>query len=147
MAATSHNLVIFIGNLTHDPEIGYDEVGKSFCRFRIGVNNRRNRGETLFVDLVAWDELGDHCNNSLRQGAGVLVQGQLRIRSGETHVVIDSMQQLPSKKEYEVRDDRPSRLAPAEYGSIKTRDEKPPVDVKNDAIDVDAINQLLFGDD
>jgi len=104
--AGSYNRVILVGNLTRDPEIRYTQSGKGVTKFTLAVNNPRNKEETTFVDIVAWDKLGETCNTYLKKGTNCLVEGRLVIRSYDdkdgnkrkaTEVVIDNMQMLGSR--------------------------------------------------
>jgi single-strand DNA-binding protein len=104
--AGSYNRVILVGNLTRDPEIRYTQSGKAVTKFTLAVNNPRNKEETTFVDIVAWDRLGETCNTYLKKGSSALVEGRLVIRSYDdkdgnkrkaTEVVIDNMQMLGSR--------------------------------------------------
>jgi len=106
--AGSYNRVILVGNLTRDPEIRYTQSGKGVTSFTLAVNNPRNKEETSFVDIVAWDRLGETCNAYLKKGSNCLVEGRLVIRSYEdkdgnkrkaTEVVIDNMQMLGSPRD------------------------------------------------
>jgi single-strand DNA-binding protein len=104
--AGSYNRVILVGNLTRDPEIRYTQSSKAVTKFTLAVNNPRNKEETTFVDIVAWDKLGETCNTYLKKGQSALVEGRLVIRSYDdkdgnkrkaTEVVIDNMQMLGSR--------------------------------------------------
>ena len=104
--AGSYNRVILVGNLTRDPEIRYTQSGKGVTKFTLAVNNPRNKEETTFVDIVAWDRLGETCNTYLKKGSNCLVEGRLVIRNYDdkdgnkrkaTEVVIDNMQMLGSR--------------------------------------------------
>jgi single-strand DNA-binding protein len=106
--AGSYNRVILVGNLTRDPEIRYTQSGKGVTKFTLAVNNPRNKEETTFVDIVAWDRLGETCNTYLKKGMNALVEGRLVIRSYDdkdgnkrkaTEVVIDNMQMLGSRRD------------------------------------------------
>ena len=106
--AGSYNRVILVGNLTRDPEIRYTQSGKGVTKFTLAVNNPRNKEETTFVDIVAWDRLGETCNTYLKKGTNALVEGRLVIRSYDdkdgnkrkaTEVVIDNMQMLGSRRD------------------------------------------------
>ncbi len=106
--AGSYNRVILVGNLTRDPEIRYTQSGKGVTKFTLAVNNPRNKEETTFVDVVAWDRLGETCNTYLKKGMNALVEGRLVIRSYDdkdgnkrkaTEVVIDNMQMLGSRRD------------------------------------------------
>ena len=108
--AGSYNRVILVGNLTRDPEIRYTQSGKGVTKFTLAVNNPRNKEETTFVDIVAWDRLGETCNTYLKKGMNTLVEGRLVIRSYDdkdgnkrkaTEVVIDNMQMLGSRRDAE----------------------------------------------
>ena len=105
--AGSYNRVILVGNLTRDPEIRYTQSGKAVTKFTLAVNNPRNKEETTFVDVVAWDRLGETCNTYLKKGSNTLVEGRLVIRSYDdkdgnkrkaTEVVIDNMQMLGARQ-------------------------------------------------
>jgi len=104
--AGSYNRVILVGNLTRDPEIRYTQSGKGVTKFTLAVNNPRNKEETTFVDIVAWDRLGETCNTYLKKGSNTLIEGRLVIRSYDdkdgnkrkaTEVVADNMQMLSSR--------------------------------------------------
>lgn len=105
--AGSYNRVILVGNLTRDPEIRYTQSGKAVTKFTLAINNPRNKEETTFVDIVAWDRLGETCNTYLKKGSNTLVEGRLVIRSYDdkdgnkrkaTEVVIDNMQMLGARQ-------------------------------------------------
>jgi single-strand DNA-binding protein len=98
--------VILVGNLTRDPEMRYTQSGKGVAKFTLAVNNPRNKEETTYVDIVAWDRLGETCNTYLKKGSSTLVEGRLVIRSYDdkdgnkrkaTEVVIDNMQMLSAR--------------------------------------------------
>ena len=106
--AGSYNRIILVGNLTRDPEIRYvDGGGKAVTKFSVAVNRRSKGGEeAMFIDIVAWDRLGEICNQYLKKGMSALVEGRLKIRNYETkdgekrkaiEVVASDMQMLDSK--------------------------------------------------
>jgi single-strand DNA-binding protein len=104
--AASYNRVILAGSLVRDPEIRYTSSGAGVTKFRIAVNpNKRDPKpeDTLFVDIVAWEKLGETCNTYLKKGKACLVEGRLSIRQYDdkegnkrqaTEVVINAMQML-----------------------------------------------------
>ena len=106
--AGSYNRIVLVGNLTRDPEIRYvDGGGKAVTKFALAVN-RKTKGadETMFVDIVAWDRLGEICNQYLKKGMSTLVEGRLAIRKYDdkdgnkrtaVEVVASDMQMLDSK--------------------------------------------------
>lgn len=100
------NKVLLIGHLTRDPEIRYTQSGKAVTKFPLAVNNPRNKDETTFVDIIAWDKLGETCNTYLKKGTFTLVEGRLVIRNYDdkdgnkrkaTEIVINNMQMLGNK--------------------------------------------------
>jgi single-strand DNA-binding protein len=103
----NYNRVILVGNLTKDPETKTLGSGQTVCKFGIAVNRRtKTTDETMFVEIVAWEKLADLCQQYLKKGRSVLVEGRLAIRSYEdkdgakrkaTEVVIDAMQMLDAK--------------------------------------------------
>ena len=109
--AGSYNHITLVGRLTKDPEIRYVQSGTAVCSFSIAINRRTKTGdEAMFVDCVAWNSgnrnLADVCNNYLRKGMTVLVDGRLAIREyttkdGDkrkaTEVVLNDMQMLDAK--------------------------------------------------
>jgi single-strand DNA-binding protein len=108
--AGSYNRIVLVGNLTRDPEIRYVDGsggGKAVTKFALAIN-RKTKGadETMFIDIVAWDRLGEICNQYLKKGMSALVEGRLVIRNYETkegekrkaiEVVASDMQMLDSK--------------------------------------------------
>jgi len=105
--AGSYNRIVLIGNLTRDPEIRYVDSGKAVTKFALAVNRRTKQGdETMFIDVVAWDRLGEICNQYLKKGMSALVEGRLAIRKYETkegekrtavEVVASDMQMLDKR--------------------------------------------------
>jgi single-strand DNA-binding protein len=82
----SYNRIVLVGNLTRDPEIRYvDGGGKAVTKFSLAVNRKTKQGdEAMFIDVIAWDRLGETCNQYLKKGAPALVEGRLTIRNYET---------------------------------------------------------------
>ncbi len=106
--AGSYNKITLVGNLTRDPEIRYvDGGGKAVTKFALAINRKSKTGdETMYIDIVAWDRLGEICNQYLKKGMSALVEGRLVIRDytnkdGEKRkaieVVANEMQMLDSK--------------------------------------------------
>ena len=105
------NKVILIGRLGADPEIRYTQSGTAVANFRMATNNRVKRGDEWVEEpewhrIVAWDKLAETCNQYLRKGMLVYIEGQLRTRSWEdqdgnrrwtTEIHARDMQMLESK--------------------------------------------------
>lgn len=80
------NKVQIIGNLGADPEMRYTPSGTAVTNFRVAVS-RRVRGadgnfndETEWFRVVTWDKLAETCNEYLRRGQSVYVEGRLQTR-------------------------------------------------------------------
>ena len=82
------NRVMISGRLTADPELRYTPSGAAVCNMRMASNrsyksasNGEYQQETTFLNLVAWQQLAEVCNQYLVKGSPVLVEGRLRSRS------------------------------------------------------------------
>lgn len=84
------NKVMVIGNLGRDPEMRYLPSGHPVTEFSVASTRRWKasdgtpREETEWFHVVAWNRLAELCNEWLRQGRRVYVEGRLRTRSWET---------------------------------------------------------------
>lgn len=85
----SINKVILIGNLGQDPELRYTPSGTAVCNMRLATNEAYRDVEGNLVErtewhsLVAWGRLAEICNQYLRKGSKVYVEGALQTRSWE----------------------------------------------------------------
>lgn len=82
------NHCTFIGNLGAAPELRYTPNGNAVCNFRIAVNRSYTKDgqkheEVEWVTIVAWDKLGEMCNQYLDKGRRVYVAGRLKTRKWE----------------------------------------------------------------
>lgn len=108
----SVNKVILIGNLTRDPEMKQTQNGQNITTFGIATNREwmTSTGEknksTEFHEVVAWSNLAEICNNFLKKGKIVYLEGYLKTRSWEgedgtkrfrTEVVLQDMIMLEKK--------------------------------------------------
>lgn len=75
------NNVILIGRLTADPELKATSTGKNVANFRIAVNRHDENAD--FINIVAWDKLGETCCKWLKKGSKIAVNGVLRSRTHE----------------------------------------------------------------
>lgn len=83
----------FTGNLVRDPELRFTTSGRAVCNFTVAVNDRVYNSETqewgdagdpTFIDVVAWNRLGEHVAESLTKGAKAIVVGDLKQRTYTT---------------------------------------------------------------
>jgi len=82
------NRVFLIGNLTRDPELRYTPSGVAVGNLRIAANTRFRakdstelKRETCFINVVAWGNLAEVCNQYLQKGRSIFVEGRLQSRS------------------------------------------------------------------
>ncbi len=84
------NRIFMIGNLTRDPELKFTQAGTAVTNFSIAVNrnwkkqNGERQEETTFVRIITWRKLAEICNEYLKKGSTVLVEGRLSNRSWTT---------------------------------------------------------------
>jgi single-strand DNA-binding protein len=79
------NKIILIGNLGRDPDMSYTTNGTAVTKFSLAVTRRAraNSGgerETDWFNIVAWQQLAETCNNYLKKGQKVYVEGRLEQR-------------------------------------------------------------------
>lgn len=84
----SFNKVLLMGNLTKDPELRYTPQGTAVVNLRLAVNRKfRDRNtqemkeEVCFITVVVWDKQAETCNQYLRKGSPVFIEGRLQSRS------------------------------------------------------------------
>ena len=83
----SLNRVMLIGNLTRDPELRYIPSGSAVTSFTIAMNRvfklqtGEKKEEVSFVKVVVWGRMAEVCNDYLKKGRPVFVEGRLQSRS------------------------------------------------------------------
>ncbi|MGE5377585.1 MAG: single-stranded DNA-binding protein [Bacteroidota bacterium] len=110
------NRVQLIGYLGKDPESRFTPTGKKVSHFSIAITNRWKSGEgeskeyTDWVNVEAWGRLGEICQEYLKKGSLVYLEGRLRTDRFEsegntryfTKVVALAMQMLDRKPSEEL---------------------------------------------
>ena len=105
------NRVQLIGRLGKDPEARFTPTGKKVAHFSVAVSNRwkgkdgEAKESTEWVNVEAWNRLGEVCEEYLHKGSLIFVEGRLKTDKyddkGETKyftkVVALSMQMLDKK--------------------------------------------------
>ncbi|XCN73093.1 MAG: single-stranded DNA-binding protein [Candidatus Electrothrix aestuarii] len=80
------NKVILIGNLGADPELRYTQSGVAVANFRVATTERwkgqdgQMQEQTEWHTIVAWQRLGEICNEYLHKGSKVYIEGKLQTR-------------------------------------------------------------------
>lgn len=137
------NKVILIGNLTRDPELKQTTNGQSIATFGLATNREwmtkdgRKQQSSEFHELVAWARLGEICQQYLKKGKLVYVEGYLKTRvkllpdntkKFRTEIVVQDMIMLDKRAKGEEEDSKileavaPSEAAAAEPESENSDD-------------------------
>lgn len=83
------NKVILVGNLGSDPTLRYTPNQTAVCNFNIATSERftNKEGEketrTEWHRIVTWARLAEICNEYLKKGKQVYIEGRLQTRSWE----------------------------------------------------------------
>ena len=78
---------MLIGNLTRDPELRYIPSGQAVATFTVAVNRTYNaqsgekKEEVSFIRVVVWARRAEVCNEYLKKGSPVFVEGRLQSRT------------------------------------------------------------------
>ena len=113
MSRRGINKVILIGNLGADPELKYTPSGSAVSNFTLATNESwvDGKGErqekTEWHRIVVWGKLAEICNEYLKKGSKVYLEGRLQTRSWDgpdgtkrytTEIVARDMQMLDSRE-------------------------------------------------
>ncbi len=108
------NKLMIIGHLGRDPEMRYTPSGKPVTTFSVATSRTwhssdgERHEDTEWFNIVAWGGLAEICNQHLRKGMQVYVEGRLQTRRWEdaegnkhftTELVAKEMIMLGEKKE------------------------------------------------
>ena len=105
------NRVQLIGRLGADPETKFTPTGKKVTHFRLAVSNRwkdkngETKESTEWVNIEAWGRLGEVCQEYLKKGSLVFVEGRFKTDKYEdkgetkyfTKVVVQSLEFLDKR--------------------------------------------------
>jgi len=75
--------IIIAGNVGKDPEMRYTPSGQAVTSFSVATNrqytgsNGEQVKETIWFRVSAWGKQAEVCNQYLRKGAKVLIEGRL----------------------------------------------------------------------
>jgi single-strand DNA-binding protein len=113
------NQCSFIGRLGRDPETRYMPSGKAVANFSIAVGSKwkdKSSGDskesTEWVNIVAFDKLGEICSQYLKKGAQVFIQGAFKTRKWKdkegkdrysTEIIANQMQMLGGRPQSDTR--------------------------------------------
>ena len=78
-----------IGNVGREPELRYTNSGQPVCSFSVAENRRwRNANgeqqeETTWFECTAWQRRAEVCNEYLRKGSQVYLEGRIALETYE----------------------------------------------------------------
>ncbi len=76
--------IIIVGNLGRDPEMRYTPSGQAVTSFSVATNRQYTTSsgekvkETTWFRISVWGRMAEVCNQYLRRGSKVLIEGRLR---------------------------------------------------------------------
>ena len=85
------NRVQLIGRLGRDPESHFTPTGKKVTHFSLAVSNRWNGNDgeikeyTEWVNIEAWGRLAEVCQEYLRKGSLIYLEGRLKTNKYEVN--------------------------------------------------------------
>jgi single-strand DNA-binding protein len=106
------NKVMVIGRLGKDPEMRYTAGGSPVTTFSVAAGRQWKDGsgeareETEWFGVVTWNKLAEICNEHLRKGSRVYIEGRLQTRQWQdqegqtryrTEVIASDMIMLDSR--------------------------------------------------
>ena len=78
-----YHTIILVGNLGKDPEMRYTPSGQAVTSFSVATSRQytgqtgQKVKETIWFRVSAWGKQAETCNQYLRKGSKVLVEGRL----------------------------------------------------------------------
>ncbi|MGB2895826.1 MAG: single-stranded DNA-binding protein [Anaerolineales bacterium] len=108
------NKLMIIGHLGRDPEMRYTPSGRPVTTFSVATSRTwqsadgERHEDTEWFNVVAWGGLAEICNQHLKKGMQVYVEGRMQTRRWEdaegnkhftTELVAKEMIMLSEKKE------------------------------------------------
>jgi len=78
-----YHTIIIVGNLGKDPEMRYTPSGQAVTNFSVATSRQHTDAggqqikETIWFRISAWGKQAETCNQYLKKGSKVLVEGRL----------------------------------------------------------------------
>jgi single-strand DNA-binding protein len=122
----SFNRITIVGYCGRDPELRYTPTGNAVCKLSVATSEkRRDEESTTWFRISVWGKQGELCNEYLRKGSQVYVEGRVRVeeytdrdggRRYSLEVTATDVQFLGRKTE-NGGDTAPQRLSDEERGA------------------------------
>ena len=104
------NKVILVGNVGRDPEFKTTTGGTALTKFSLATSDARSKDDegkprTEWHNIVVWGRLAEICNQYVKKGMQLYLEGQIRTRSYEqdgqrkyfTEIHVYTMEMLGSR--------------------------------------------------
>ena len=78
-----YHTIIIVGNVGKDPEMRYTPSGQAVTSFSVATNRQYTAGngeqvkETIWFRVTTWGKQAEVCNQYVKKGSKVLVEGRL----------------------------------------------------------------------
>lgn len=73
-----YHTIVIVGNVGRDPEMRYTPSGSAVTSFSVAVSDGfGEKKKTIWFRVSAWEKLAETCNNYLKKGSKVLIEGRL----------------------------------------------------------------------
>jgi single-strand DNA-binding protein len=78
-----YHTIIIVGNVGKDPEMRYTPSGQAVTSFSVATNRQYTSGngeqvkETIWFRVSTWGKTAEVCNQYLKKGSKVLIEGRL----------------------------------------------------------------------
>lgn len=104
----SLNTITVMGRITKDIELRRTNNGTAVASFTVAVDRDFDKGNTDFIECVAWKNTAEFAAKYFRKGSKAVILGQLQMRDWEdkngnkrrnAEIVVGSMYFADSKKE------------------------------------------------
>ena len=110
--------IIIVGNLGRDPEMRYTPSGQGVTDFSVATSNKYTTSdgnqvdETTWFRITTWGKLAEVCNQYLKKGRRVLVEGRLKPDKDTGSPRVYTRQDGTSGASYEITADTVKFLSP-----------------------------------
>jgi len=132
--------IVIVGNLGRDPEMRYTPSGQAVTNFNVATSRRYTTSdgnqvdETTWFRVSTWGKLAELCNQYLKKGKKVLVDGRLNPDKDTGAPRVYTRQDGTSGASYEITADQVRFLTPrseegAEYSPDSASGVSEPEDI------------------
>lgn len=128
------NSVIIVGRLTRDPELKRTITSKSVCRFDIAISSRIKDqvtgewkdSEPTYVPIIVWGDQAERCNDRLKKGMPVYVEGRLKTNSWQSTdgTKKSRLEVVASRVQFLVRVEGQSSMAQQQVKNVESNEQE-----------------------